>query len=203
MSNHQYTYRGSAMHRVPKDSRTGISEQSEARRTMYTPTPNSSLVRPVPPNTQSEYLEIEHVSDRRLMGELSLRMIYVLSDTVIALTRETQSASPLHPEPKESFDQEPRYELNGDGLYVFNSLRSDASPRSAREILSYKRDFPGREPRKVFAYFSRAIHALDAMAQEATDENLVHRTAYGSGTNPRYSLMSDVGWIDLRGPQKQ
>ncbi len=213
---HEYRYRGTRLcWLIEKSAQEAIATEespddvarlvaSSKAQDAYTPKENSAIARKLPDDAPEGH-KIQSIGEHqpsesiKSAAGIALRMVYIMSDTTLSMKSVPKDyfGNPDWNKPHQVEDS--LWELRGNGLYVFNSLLSDSEPRQAREIMDYGSGFLNGETRqKRNMYFIRAIEALDSMSQETTGQNLVLRSAYGSGPNRMYSPMPDLGWADLR-----
>lgn len=153
-------------------------------RELYTPTPNTGLVRSYRLDEIGEeyiklapYLTPDEPED-------SSRRLEIVADDALAMNGYLGT-------------------MRGDALFVMNALLAARHiPQKPTEIWRYGNGFrahvrsSARSP-QISTPFMRTIQALDAWARNSSDADMVDRP-YGSGGNPTYMIMPDIAVRDAR-----
>ncbi|HEY0965581.1 MAG TPA: hypothetical protein VGE13_03825 [Candidatus Saccharimonadales bacterium] len=153
---------------------------NEATREAYKPNANSFLVQDYG-TASPEYLKIAPYPKGDREGPNS-RSLSIISDTFIELDHS-------------------QAELVGDSRFIFNALIAARYTRqTARDIHNFGNGFRGNKEigQSSRVAFNRAIQALDAWALEVSEDILVDRSGWGTGSHPSFMIARDIAIHDMR-----
>ncbi len=159
---------------------------NETSRNTYAPNPNNSIVQSHSSSVSPEYLKIANYPQEDIVSQDS-RLLSIISDSFIELNAS-------------------QTELIGDARFVFNALISVRhTPQPAREIINFGDGFRGTpqvHDTKITTALNRTIQALDAWALDVSNDVLIDRTGWGTGSHPSFSIARDIIIRDTRISQR-
>ena len=149
----------------------------------YAPKIVGNGVRIYPSGIKPEYATILPYRDHEVCNE-SDRILYIKSDTFIEM-----NSVPA--------------EVSSDARFIFNALLANRHiGKGALDLLNFEYGFRGecytRSHNSVSTLLARAVSSLDAWALQASDDILVSRTGWGTGSHPKYAIASDIRIYDER-----